>query len=110
MGINLMRTKLLSFSLGAAVAGIAGGFYAHHALFIDANQFDFSRSAMTFLFVILGGVANPFGPFVGAAIVTLLPETLRFAQDWRMTVFGLLLMALAVWRPEGLLPAARLSR
>ncbi len=110
MGINLTRTKLLSFSLGAAVAGVAGGFYAHHALFIDANQFDFSRSAVAFLFVILGGVANPFGPFIGAAIVTLLPEMLRFIQDWRMTVFGLLLMALAIWRPEGLLRGMRLSR
>ena len=110
MGVNLIRTKLLSFSLGAAVAGIAGGFYAHHALFIDANQFDFSRSAMAFLFVVLGGVANPFGPFVGATIVTLLPETLRFVQDWRMTVFGLLLMALAIWRPEGLLSGTRASR
>jgi branched-chain amino acid transport system permease protein len=110
MGINLMRTKLLSFALGAAVAGIAGGFYAHHAMFIDANQFDFSRSAVTFLFVILGGVANPFGPFVGAAIVTLLPEALRFVQDWRMTVFGLILMVLAVWRPEGLLRGMRPSR
>jgi branched-chain amino acid transport system permease protein len=110
MGINLTRTKLLSFSLGAAVAGIAGGFYAHHALFIDANQFDFTRSAAAFLFVILGGVANPFGPFVGAVIVTLLPEMLRFVQDWRMTVFGLVLMALAIWRPEGLLRAVRPSR
>ncbi len=108
MGINLTRTKLLSFSLGAAIAGIAGGFYAHQALFIDANQFDFSRSAVVFLFVVLGGVANPFGPFVGAAIVTLLPEMLRFVQDWRMTVFGVVLMVIAVWRPDGLLPAARL--
>jgi branched-chain amino acid transport system permease protein len=110
MGINLVRTKLLSFSLGAAVAGVAGGFYAHHALFIDANQFDFTRSAVAFLFVVLGGVANPFGPFVGAAIVTLLPEMLRFVQDWRMTVFGLLLMTLAVWRPEGLLRGMRPSQ
>ncbi len=108
MGINLTRTKLLSFSLGAAIAGIAGGFYAHQALFIDANQFDFSRSAIVFLFVVLGGVANPFGPFVGAAIVTLLPEMLRFVQDWRMTVFGIVLMVIAVWRPDGLLPAPRL--
>jgi len=110
MGINLTRTKLLSFSLGALIAGIAGGFYAHQALFIDANQFDFSRSAIVFLYVILGGVANPFGPFVGAAIVTLLPEMLRFVQDWRMTVFGIALMVMAIWRPDGLLPAPRLRQ
>lgn len=110
MGINLTRTKLLAFSLGAMIAGVAGGFYAHQALFIDAEQFDFSRSAVTFLYVILGGAANPFGPFLGAAIVTLLPEVLRFVQDWRMTVFGSLLVILAIWRPGGLLPGVRLRR
>ena len=62
------------------LAGVAGGFYAHQALFIDANQFDFSRSALTFLYVVLGGAANPLGPLVGAAMVTLLPELLRFVQ------------------------------
>ena len=62
-------------------------------MFIDANQFDFSRSAVTFLYVVLGGAANPLGPLVGAAIVTLLPEMLRVVQDWRMTVFGTLLVA-----------------
>jgi branched-chain amino acid transport system permease protein len=107
MGINLTRTKLLSFTLGSLIAGIAGGLYAHQALFIDANQFDFTRSAVTFLYVILGGVGNPFGPIVGAAIVTLLPELLRAVQDWRMTIFGTLLVIMAIWRPNGLLPNLR---
>jgi branched-chain amino acid transport system permease protein len=97
----------LSFTLGSLIAGIAGGFYAHQALFIDANQFDFMRSAMTFLYVILGGTGNPLGPIVGAAAVTLLPEVLRVVQDWRMTVFGTLLVVMAIWRPNGLLPALR---
>ena len=110
MGINLTRTKLVSFSLGALMAGVAGGFYAHQALFIDANQFDFSRSAITFLYVVLGGAANPFGSIVGAAIVTLLPELLRVVQDWRMTIFGTMLVLVAVWRPDGLLPAPRLRK
>ncbi len=107
MGINLTRTKLLSFTMGATIAGVAGGFYAHQTLFIDANQFDFMRSAVTFLYVILGGVANPFGPIVGAAIVTLLPEFLRAALDWRMTIFGTLLVIMSIWRPDGLLPGLR---
>ena len=76
-------------------------------MFIDANQFDFMRSAVTFLYVILGGASNPFGPIVGAAIVTLLPEMLRVVQDWRMTVFGTLLVVIAIWRPDGLLPSLR---
>jgi branched-chain amino acid transport system permease protein len=104
VGINLMRVKLTAFGLGAFFAGIAGGFYAHEALFIDANQFDFARSATAFLYVALGGPANPFGPIVGAVFVTLVPEVLRFVQDWRMTFFGLLLVAIAIWRPGGLIP------
>jgi len=110
MGINLTRTKLLAFALGALLSGVAGGFYAHQALFIDANQFDFSRSAVTFLYVVLGGVANPFGSILGAAIVTLLPELLRVVHDWRMTVFGTLLVLIAIWRPDGLLRAPRLHK
>jgi branched-chain amino acid transport system permease protein len=105
MGVNLTRTKLLAFSIGAFIAGVAGGLYAHQALFIDANQFDFSRSAVTFLYVVLGGAANPLGPVLGAVAVTLLPEFLRFLQDWRMTFFGSLLVLAAIWRPDGFLKA-----
>ena len=107
MGINLLRIKLTAFSLGALLAGLAGGFYAHQALFIDANQFDFAQSALAFLYVVLGGPATPLGPVVGAAILTLLPELLRFIQDWRMTFVGALLVLVAIWRPNGLIPAIR---
>ena len=107
MGIRLVTVKLFAFAVGAGIAGVAGVFYAHQALYIDANQFDFSRSALTFLYVVLGGPANPLGPVVGAVLVTLLPEFLRVVADWRMTFFGALLVAFAIWRPDGLLPAPR---
>ena len=55
-------------------------------------------------------MANPFGSIVGAAIVTLLPELLRVVQDWRMTIFGTILVLIAIWRPDGLLPALRLRK
>ncbi len=110
MGINLLRIKLIAFSLGALIAGLAGGLYAHQALFIDANQFDFARSAVAFLYVVLGGPATPLGPVVGAAILTLAPEFLRFIQEWRMTFVGLLLVVVAIWRPNGLIPAMRWRR
>jgi branched-chain amino acid transport system permease protein len=106
MGVHLMSVKLLAFSLGAFVAGVAGAFYAHQALFIDPTQFDFMRSAEAFLYVVLGGPANPFGPAVGALIVTVLPEVLRPIQDWRFTFFGVVLIVLAAVRPGGLLRAA----
>jgi branched-chain amino acid transport system permease protein len=107
-GINLMQIKLTAFSLGALIAGVSGAFYAHQVLFIDPTQFDFGRSAEAFLYVVLGGPANPLGPIVGAGIVTLLPEFLRFVQEWRMTVFGALLVVAAIWRPDGLIRAVGL--
>ena len=106
MGVNMVRVKLVAFALGAFIAGLAGAFYAHYTLFIDSAQFGFLRSADAFLFIVLGGIANPVGP-VGAAVATLTPEIFRFLQDWRMTFFGALLIAAALWRPDGLVSAFR---
>lgn len=110
MGINLLRTKLKAFAGGAFIAGVAGGLFAHYALFIDPSQFGFPRSAEAFLYVVLGGSGNPFGPLVGATVVTLLPELLRFAQDWRMSFFAVLLIVCAIWRPGGLISAGSQPR
>jgi branched-chain amino acid transport system permease protein len=107
MGVNVVRVKLVAFALGAFIAGLAGAFYAHYTLFIESAQFGFLRSADAFLFIVLGGIANPVGPLVGAAVATLTPEIFRFLQDWRMTFFGALLIAAALWRPDGLVPAFR---
>jgi branched-chain amino acid transport system permease protein len=110
MGINLLWTKLRAFAGGAVIAGLAGGLLAHYALFIDPSQFGFSRSAEAFLFVVLGGSANPLGPMLGATVVTLLPELLRFAADWRMSFFAVLLILCAIWRPGGLISANTRTR
>lgn len=103
MGVNLTRVKVGAFALGALGGGVGGGLYAHHALFIDPAQFGFFRSAEIFLTVVLGGLGTYWGPLVGAAVVTLLPEMLRVVQEWRMTVFGSLLILVAILRPAGLL-------
>jgi branched-chain amino acid transport system permease protein len=110
MGINLFRTKLIAFAGGAFIAGVSGALYAHYALFIDPAQFGFSRSAEAFLYVILGGGRIPLGGIVGAAVVTLLPEFLRFLQDWRMSFFAVLLVGCAIWRPGGLISRERFGR
>jgi branched-chain amino acid transport system permease protein len=107
MGVNVVRAKLTAFALGALIAGVAGALYAHYALFIDSAEFGFLRSADAFLFVVLGGIANPLGPVAGAAVATLTPEIFRFLQDWRMSFFGALLIAAAIWRPHGLVSTIR---
>ncbi len=107
MGVNLLHIKLAAFAIGAFLAGVAGGFYAHFALYIEPAQFGFLRSAEVFLFVVLGGLYSVLGAIVGAAFVTLLPEVLRFIQDWRITFFGVLLLAAAIWRPDGLIGPRR---
>jgi len=109
MGVHLVYIKLMAFALGAFIAGIAGGFYAHYALYIEPAQFGFLRSAEAFLFVVIGGLSTVLGPVVGAAFVTLVPEMMRSIQEWRMTFFGVLLIAAALWRPDGLITLRRMK-
>src|SRR5258708_8640632 len=93
IGINLTYVKVAVFGLGAAIAGIGGGLYAHYATFIDPAQFGFQRSAEIFIIVVLGGMGNFIGAAIGAVVVTVVPELLRLrhAQGWRMTVVRALL-------------------
>jgi branched-chain amino acid transport system permease protein len=107
MGIGLTRLKLAAFGVGALIAGLGGALYAHYALFIDAAQFGFHRSAEIFIIVLLGGMGSFWGAVAGAAAVTLLPEVLRAIQEWRMTFFGTLLVAMMIWRPWGLIGRPR---
>jgi branched-chain amino acid transport system permease protein len=109
IGINLTRIKVAIFGLGAAIAGIGGGLFAHYATFIDPGQFSFHRSAEIFIMVVLGGMGNFLGATLGALVVTILPEVLRIGdmQEWRMTFFGGLLVIIMIVRPWGLIGARR---
>ena len=107
MGIDITRLKLAVFALGALMAGVGGALYAHYALFIDSAQFGFHRSAEIFVIVLLGGMGSFWGAVAGAVVVTLLPEALRVIQEWRMTFFGTLLVAMMIWRPWGLIGRPR---
>ena len=107
MGIDVTRLKLAAFALGALMAGVGGALYAHYALFIDSAQFGFHRSAEIFVIVLLGGMGSFWGAVAGAVAVTLLPEALRVIQEWRMTFFGTLLVAMMIWRPWGLIGRPR---
>ncbi|NNM64182.1 MAG: branched-chain amino acid ABC transporter permease [Burkholderiales bacterium] len=103
LGVNITLYTLLAFAIGAVFAGVAGTFYATLVQFIDPIPFSYSASLMLLLAVIAGGSGRFFGPVVGAAIVVLLPEWLRFAQDWYLVIFGFAIVALMIWLPGGLL-------
>ena len=114
LGINVTYVKLLAFAGGAAIAAIGGALYGHFMNFVRPDNFDILVSIYVVLYVILGGVNNLFGAVVGAAVMTLLPEYFRVLADWRPSVFGLVIVVMLLFRPDGLLSfrvvTARLRR
>ena len=92
--------------LGAAVAAISGGLFAHHHVYIEPGNFSFDRSIDFVLAVILGGSTVGPGALVGAALLVMLPEYLRFLAEWRFAAFGALLVAMLLVRRQGLLDRA----
>ncbi len=103
MGINIIKAKLIAFGVGAFIAGIGGGLYAHYAMYIDSPKFGFILAVEFFVFVVFGGVEIFWGPILGATLLTLLPETVRFLSEWRMIFYGLVIVVLMILRPQGLI-------
>ena len=101
IGLNTTAIKVGAFGFGAAVAAIAGGLFAHHHVYIEPGNFGFERSIDFVLAVILGGSTVRSGALVGAALLVLLPEYLRFLADWRFAAFGALLVGDAAGAPPG---------
>lgn len=107
MGINTFALKLLAFAGGAALAGFAGTVKAHLDVAASPEQFVFLESAFLVSAVVLGGMGTIGGVLLGATILKLLPEKLRFFADYRLLFFGLLLVVMMRFRPEGLIASRR---
>jgi branched-chain amino acid transport system permease protein len=103
MGLDVTRLKVWAFWLGAFIAGIAGGLYAHHMFYIESSNFNFLLATMIVLYVILGGMETFWGAVVGAVIFSILPEVLRFMKDWRLSFYGAILVTLMIVRPSGII-------
>jgi branched-chain amino acid transport system permease protein len=103
LGVNITAYTLLAFAIGAAYGGIGGAYFASLVQYIEPGAFDVTTSLSMLLMVIVGGSGRFFGPVAGSVIVLLLPEWLRFAQDWYLAIFGFAVVALMVWLPGGLL-------
>jgi branched-chain amino acid transport system permease protein len=110
LGKDTARLKLVAFVTGAFFAGIAGSLYAHYITFIDPSSFTTMESITILLMVIFGGMGSILGSVVGAVVLVVLPELLRFvgmpssvAAPLRQMIYGLLLVLLMLWRPQGIL-------
>ncbi|MEU6675370.1 branched-chain amino acid ABC transporter permease [Streptomyces sp. NPDC046925] len=112
MGINGFRVKLIAFALGASLAGLAGTVQAHVTYTVTPEQYQFANtvppnSAFLLAAVVLGGMGTISGPLVGAALLYLIPSKLSFLGDYQLFAFGLALVLLMRFRPEGLIPNRR---
>jgi len=116
MGIDTTRMKLLAFALGAMWAGFGGVFFASYMSFISPESFTFFESVIILCMVVLGGMGSIPGVILGAIVLVVLPEMLRdfylpFMQvDFsraRMLIFGMIMVVMMIFRPQGLIPSAR---
>jgi branched-chain amino acid transport system permease protein len=103
LGVNITAYTLLAFAIGAACAGIAGVFFAALVQFVEPAPFYLSTSLLMLLAVIVGGSGRFFGPLLGTVVIVLLPEWLRFMQNWYLAAFGFAIVALMIWLPGGIL-------
>ncbi|WP_315837688.1 branched-chain amino acid ABC transporter permease [Bradyrhizobium prioriisuperbiae] len=106
LGLNVRALQVAAFAIGAVIAGIGGGLYGHHFSFVEAQHFSVTLSVYTVLYVLLGGTQTVWGPLVGAAFFTLIPELLRAGGGWRYALFALFIIGFMAWRPQGLVTPA----
>jgi branched-chain amino acid transport system permease protein len=102
MGVNARLLKVQVFALSAVISSLAGSLYAHTMTFVSPVSFGFNFSVELLTMVVIGGLGSIYGSFLGAALLTLLPELLRGAQDFDIIIYGSLLMVMVMFMPGGL--------
>lgn len=102
MGVNARLLKVQIFALSAVISALAGSLYAHTMTFIAPSSFGFNFSVELLTMVVIGGLGSVYGSFLGAALLTLLPEFLRAAHDYDIIIYGGLLMLMVMFMPGGL--------
>ena len=108
-GVRLFRTRLLSLVVSAVYCGLSGGLLAHFLSFIQPVMFTLIQSTQLLAAVIAGGMGSITGPLIASFVFIALPEALRVAQIWRLVAYGLLLVLIMVYRPQGLMGYSELS-
>ena len=107
LGMNPTVIKLSAFTLGATFAGFAGSFFAARQGLVTPESFTFIESAIILAIVVLGGMGSQLGIILAAVVMILLPELMRDFSEYRMLMFGALMVLMMIWRPQGLLPMQR---
>ncbi len=103
MGVHTTRAKVISFVVSSALAGVAGGLFAHYLMYIHTNSFTFLKSFEIIIMIVIGGLGSISGSILGAVLFITLTEGLRQFAQYRMIVFSLLLIILMIVRPQGIL-------
>src|SRR5579859_4896979 len=103
MGVNLPAMKLGALVVSAMLAGLAGALNAHANSFIGPNDYGFDQAVTILSFALLGGIGSPFGPVLGALILTVLPELLTALHDFKLVVNGFIIVVAVLFMPRGLL-------
>jgi branched-chain amino acid transport system permease protein len=101
VSIAIFPAKVLSFVIATFFAGIAGAFFAHHARFVSADSFRLEETFIILTMLIVGGMGSISGPVIGAVFLVILPEVFRFLAEFRGVVYGLIMIAVILFRPEG---------
>ncbi|MCR6497547.1 high-affinity branched-chain amino acid ABC transporter permease LivM [Shinella sp. CPCC 101442] len=107
LGVNHVFTKLTAFMLGASTGGLAGVFFAVHQGFVNPTSFTFFESALILAIVVLGGLGSTVGVIAAALVLTILPELLRDFAEYRVLIFGVLMVVMMIWKPRGLVRIKR---
>ncbi len=102
VGVNSRLLKVQIFALSAVISSLAGSLYAHTMTFVSPASFGFNFSVELLTMVVIGGLGSVYGSFLGAALLTLLPEFLRAAHDYDIIIYGGLLMLMVMFMPGGL--------
>ena len=103
MGVSIRGIRTLTFMASGGIVGIAGALQAHYLLVMNPHDLSFFISLSIVIFLLFGGVQSVWGAVVGAALLTVLPEALRFTNEFRHILFGALIVAIVMLRPNGLI-------
>jgi branched-chain amino acid transport system permease protein len=102
-GVSIREVRIVTFALGSAIIGAGGALAAHYVLVVVPSQLGFFYSLTYIIFLLFGGMQTLWGPILAAVLLTAAPELLRFTNEYRLILYGLIIVLVVLWRPDGLI-------